>query len=320
MTTRTWVGAACQPATGTVSVSACVQWCRDAHHPWPRPLLGAENSYNLFTVRKNSDAATDEERGRLEVRTLRLPACLLCGCLRACATRSAVIARRTRAQTVGQYHLGEFVNRFRPGSLVMRLPDSGELMPAAGEVRLCAPARRANLLPLVCSPACPDLGCLPTMLYACVSGALGVVVSLPREQYLLLERLQVGAGRRLRFGCTCVRAHRREGGGGGLQPYAGRCMQPARAYALLLCCLFPPDCHAQGSQGRGRAGPLPGAPLRVAEMHPAHRIRMRSATSRSAPSLRVQWRAFCNPFTPPGTGTCRQFVDGDLVEQFLDLK
>jgi hypothetical protein len=29
--------------------------------------LGAENSFNLFTVRKNNDAATDEERGRLEV-------------------------------------------------------------------------------------------------------------------------------------------------------------------------------------------------------------------------------------------------------------
>ena len=29
--------------------------------------LGAENSYNLFTVRKNSDAAVDEDRGRLEV-------------------------------------------------------------------------------------------------------------------------------------------------------------------------------------------------------------------------------------------------------------
>ncbi|KAM0860241.1 hypothetical protein ACQ4PT_046665 [Festuca glaucescens] len=54
--------------------------------------VGAENSYNLFTVRKNSDAATDEERGRLEV--------------------------------VGEYHLGEFVSRFCHGSLVMRLPDS----------------------------------------------------------------------------------------------------------------------------------------------------------------------------------------------------
>ena len=29
--------------------------------------LGAENSYNLFTVRKNSDVAADEDRNRLEV-------------------------------------------------------------------------------------------------------------------------------------------------------------------------------------------------------------------------------------------------------------
>lgn len=28
--------------------------------------LGAENSYNLFTLRKNSDAASDEDRNRLE--------------------------------------------------------------------------------------------------------------------------------------------------------------------------------------------------------------------------------------------------------------
>ena len=30
--------------------------------------LGAENNYNLFTVKKNSDAAADEERNRLMVR------------------------------------------------------------------------------------------------------------------------------------------------------------------------------------------------------------------------------------------------------------
>jgi DNA damage-binding protein 1 len=29
-----------------------------------------------------------------------------------------------RLETVGQYHLGEFVNRFRHGSLVMKLPDT----------------------------------------------------------------------------------------------------------------------------------------------------------------------------------------------------
>jgi DNA damage-binding protein 1 len=47
--------------------------------------IGAENSYNIFTVRKNSDATTDEDRGRLEV--------------------------------VGEMHLGEFINRFRHGSV-----------------------------------------------------------------------------------------------------------------------------------------------------------------------------------------------------------
>ena len=29
--------------------------------------LGAENSFNLFTLRRNSDASTDEERSRLDV-------------------------------------------------------------------------------------------------------------------------------------------------------------------------------------------------------------------------------------------------------------
>lgn len=32
--------------------------------------LGAEINYNLFTVRKNSDAASDEDRNRLEVLSL----------------------------------------------------------------------------------------------------------------------------------------------------------------------------------------------------------------------------------------------------------
>ncbi|PSC68559.1 DNA damage-binding 1 [Micractinium conductrix] len=89
--------------------------------------LGAENSYNLFTVRRNADAATDEERSRLE--------------------------------TVGRYHLGEFVNRFQHGSLVMRLPDS-------------------------------ELSQIPTVLFGTINGVIGVVASLPQPQYQLLESLQ----------------------------------------------------------------------------------------------------------------------------------
>lgn len=89
--------------------------------------LGAENNFNIFTVRKNSEGATDEERGRLEV--------------------------------VGEYHLGEFVNRFRHGSLVMRLPDS-------------------------------DVGQIPTVIFGTVNGVIGVIASLPHDQYVFLEKLQ----------------------------------------------------------------------------------------------------------------------------------
>ncbi|KAG6496539.1 hypothetical protein ZIOFF_044406 [Zingiber officinale] len=90
-------------------------------------FVGAENNYNLFTVRKNSDAASDEERGRLEV--------------------------------VGEYHLGEFVNRFRHGSLVMRLPDS-------------------------------EVGNIPTIIFGTINGVIGVIASLPHDQYVFFEKLQ----------------------------------------------------------------------------------------------------------------------------------
>ncbi|KAL0699191.1 hypothetical protein Bca4012_055313 [Brassica carinata] len=89
--------------------------------------LGADNCYNLFTVKRHSEAATDEERCRMEV--------------------------------VGEYHIGEFVNRFRHGSLVMRLPDS-------------------------------ETSQIPTMIFGTVNGVIGVMASLPQEQYAFLEKLQ----------------------------------------------------------------------------------------------------------------------------------
>ncbi|XP_010445239.1 PREDICTED: DNA damage-binding protein 1b-like [Camelina sativa] len=89
--------------------------------------LGADNCFNLFTVKKNNEGATDEERARMEV--------------------------------VGEYHIGEFVNRFRHGSLVMRLPDS-------------------------------EIGQIQTVIFGTVSGMIGVLASLPQEQYAFLEKLQ----------------------------------------------------------------------------------------------------------------------------------
>ena len=89
--------------------------------------LGAENSFNIFTVMKNADAATDEERNRLDV--------------------------------VGEFHLGEFVNRFRKGSLVMRLPDS-------------------------------ELSHQPSLVFGTINGMIGVIVGLSLQQYQFLEQLQ----------------------------------------------------------------------------------------------------------------------------------
>jgi hypothetical protein len=78
-------------------------------------------------VRKNSDAASDEERGRLE--------------------------------PTGEFHLGEFVNRFRHGSLVMRMPDS-------------------------------EAAQIPTVVFGTVNGVIGVIASLPQEQFVYLHKLQ----------------------------------------------------------------------------------------------------------------------------------
>ena len=61
---------------------------------------------------------------------------------------------------VGEYHLGEFVNRFRAGSLVMRLPDS-------------------------------EAAAIPTQLFGTINGVIGLVASLPADQFAFLTKLQV---------------------------------------------------------------------------------------------------------------------------------
>jgi DNA damage-binding protein 1 len=91
--------------------------------------IGAENSYNLFTVAKNAGAATDEERTRLD--------------------------------TMGQYHIGEFINKFRHGSLVMKLPD--------------VTSEEADI---------------PTLIYGTVSGSVGVIATLTQENYAFFKKVQ----------------------------------------------------------------------------------------------------------------------------------
>lgn len=106
-------------------------------------FIGAENSMNLFVVHKNSDAATDEERGKLEL--------------------------------VGEFHLGEFVNRFRHGKLIF-----GFLL------------FRANVIvgSLVMKQPENESANIPTMIFGTVNGVIGVVATLPKELYEFLHKLQ----------------------------------------------------------------------------------------------------------------------------------
>ena len=88
--------------------------------------LGAEASNNIYTLRKNDDGSEEE---------------------------------RCRLQVVSQFHLGDQVNRFRAGSLSMKLPDSA----VAG---------------------------VETVIYGTIGGCLGLIVSLSKEQWELLVKVQ----------------------------------------------------------------------------------------------------------------------------------
>merc|ERR1739838_92960 len=91
-------------------------------------FLGAEHSHNLFVCHKDSAATSDEERQQM--------------------------------QEVGRFHLGDFVNVFRHGTLVMQgVPEATTL--TQGHV-----------------------------LYGTVHGALGLVTSLPLDLYNQLLELQ----------------------------------------------------------------------------------------------------------------------------------
>jgi len=91
-------------------------------------FLGAENNNNLFVCQRDAGANTDEERQQM--------------------------------QEVGQIHIGDMVNVFRHGSLVMQnLGDS----------------------------TIPHTGCV---LFGTVNGSIGLVTQLPQDFYELLLELQ----------------------------------------------------------------------------------------------------------------------------------
>jgi len=89
--------------------------------------IGAENSFNLVTLRKNNEGTTIEEREHLE--------------------------------EAGLFHVGDFINSIRHGSLVMALPETGE-------------------------------AAIPTTLFSTVGGSIGVIASLPYKDFEFFSKVE----------------------------------------------------------------------------------------------------------------------------------
>lgn len=118
---------------------------RDSNCNWMSALacldadtfLGAEDSSNLFTVALNREAKTEEEKARLMI--------------------------------VGEYHLGDNVNQFCEGSLVMRAVGSKDKDGAKEDEENEARAK---------------------LMFGTVSGMIGVIISISKHDFLILQRLQ----------------------------------------------------------------------------------------------------------------------------------
>jgi hypothetical protein len=141
-------------------------------------FIGAEHEYNLFTVRRNNDATTDEDKKRLEV--------------------------------VGVFHVGEWINTFRQGSLVMQVPQVPDTR--SGAVRAPAIEGAGDAMAVdesvetggataslsdadgsvAAAAAAGEAGStVPALLFATVNGVIGVVAQLPPKQYNRFVKLQV---------------------------------------------------------------------------------------------------------------------------------
>lgn len=114
--------------------------------------IGSETDFNLFTVQRNSGAASDEERGRLE--------------------------------TVGEFHLGEFVNRFRYGSLVMQNNSATFQAPSA------LAKGPTDMVDVEEATAVTSGPLHQSMLFGTVSGMIGVILPISKDQYAFLLRVQ----------------------------------------------------------------------------------------------------------------------------------
>eukprot|EP00455_Lapot_gusevi_P053385 TRINITY_DN8316_c0_g1_i6.p1 TRINITY_DN8316_c0_g1~~TRINITY_DN8316_c0_g1_i6.p1 ORF type:complete len:744 (+),score=248.39 TRINITY_DN8316_c0_g1_i6:149-2233(+) len=128
------------------------QWTTAVHHLEDRVFYGAEHTGNLFALTRNSKGVTEEERSRLQV--------------------------------TGMFHVGDQINVFRSGSLVMDLLTGSE---AKGEVKEDS---KAELDAMDVGQPSVWSAIQPQVLFGTVHGVLGVVAPLAASQHRFLSALQ----------------------------------------------------------------------------------------------------------------------------------
>jgi DNA damage-binding protein 1 len=91
----------------------------------------------------------------------------------------------SKLEVVGEFHLGDFVNRFRPGSLATLPPSpANKPFPPSGIAGTAAPAAADA------DAAAGAAGVGPSLLFGTVGGSVGTVTSLSEVEYHLFVGLQ----------------------------------------------------------------------------------------------------------------------------------
>lgn len=118
-------------------------------------FLGADESGNLFTVKRNADAATDEERGKLE--------------------------------PLGDFGLGEYINVIRRGTLNSQPVDADQV----GAGGLDGAGAGAGLIGSALSGG-SAIGAFAgqSMLFGTVSGTIGTIIPLNEDGYRFYSALE----------------------------------------------------------------------------------------------------------------------------------
>jgi hypothetical protein len=188
--------------------------------------------------------------------------------------------------------VGEFINAFRHGSLVMQVPQvpdtltvappieggSGDSGSGATAMAVDGPTVGPGG-PGADAATDPTMSAAPTLLFATVNGVIGVVAQLPPKQYQRFIKLQV-------------------------------CIQP-------IGWLPRHYCSTAAAAAASSSPPPPRPPPLLTHVFT---LRGQAAMTKIVQGVgglsHTEWRSFHNERK---TQECRGFIDGDLVEMFLDL-